>query len=94
MKVRIYRPTKSAMQSGKNNMKKWLLVPVEQENVRSLNPLMGWTSVGNTESQLKLSFSTKEAAIEYAKSQKFEFEVEEPEVSSVKKKSYSANFTG
>lgn len=94
MKVRIYRPTKSAMQSGKNNMKKWLLVPIEEENLRSLNPLMGWTSVDNTQSQLRLFFATKEAAIDYAKSQKFDYEVEEPEISSVKKKSYAANFTG
>ncbi len=94
MKVRIYRPTKSAMQSGKNNMKKWLLVPVEQEKLRSVNPLMGWTSVDSTESQLKLSFTSKEAAIEYAKSKKFDYVVEEPQVSSIKKKSYAANFTG
>ncbi len=94
MKVRIYRPTKSAMQSGKNNMKKWLLVPVENDVTRSINPLMGWTSVDSTKSQLKLFFATKDAAIEYARSQKFDYEVEEPEISSVKKKSYTANFTG
>lgn len=94
MKVRIYKPTKSAMQSGKKNTKKWLLVPIEENDVRSINPLMGWTSVGNTDSQLKLYFDTKESAIEYAKSKKFEYVVEEPEISSVKKKSYSANFTG
>jgi hypothetical protein len=94
MKVRIYRQTKSAMQSGKNNIKKWLLVPIEEENIRSLNPLMGWTSADNTQSQLKLFFASKEAAIDYAKSQKFDYEIEEPEISSVKKKSYAANFTG
>jgi hypothetical protein len=94
MKVRILRPAKSAMQSGRKNTKKWWLVPVEQENTRSINPLMGWTSAANTKSQLKLSFPSKEAAIEYAKSQKFDFEVEEPEISSIKKKSYTANFTG
>lgn len=94
MKVRIYKPTKSAMQSGKNNTKKWLLVPFEKENLRSINPLMGWTSAANTQSQLKLFFSSKEAAISYAVAQKFEYEVEEPQVSSVKKKSYAANFTG
>ena len=82
------------MQSGKNNIKKWLLVPIEEENIRSLNPLMGWTSADNTQSQLKLFFASKEAAIDYAKSQKFDYEIEEPEISSVKKKSYAANFTG
>ncbi len=82
------------MQSGKNNMKKWLLVPVEEENIRSINPLMGWTSVDNTTSQMKLFFASKEAAVEYANSKKFDYEVVEPEISSLKKKSYAANFTG
>lgn len=94
MKVRIYKPAKSAMQSGKNNIKKWLLVPVEEENVRSVNPLMGWTSAGNTVSQLKLFFASKEAAVAYAASKKFDYEVIEPEVFLPKKKSYAANFTG
>lgn len=94
MKVRIYKPAKSAMQSGKNNTKKWLLVPVEKENVRSLNPLIGWTSIANTQSQLKLFFASKEAAIAYAVAQKFDYEVEEPRLASIKKKSYAANFTG
>lgn len=94
MKVRIYKPTKSAMQSGKQNTKKWLLVPIEEKKVRSVNPLMGWTSVDNTESQLKLYFATKEEAEQYAKSQKFDYIIEEPKASSVKKKSYAANFTG
>ncbi len=82
------------MQSGKNNIKKWLLVPIEEENIRSVNPLMGWTSSDSTQSQLKLFFASKEAAIDYAKSQKFDYEIEEPEISCVKKKSYAANFTG
>ena len=93
MKVKIYKPTKSAMQSGKSNTKKWLLIPVEEKNPRSLNPLTGWVSSDNTTSQLKIFFATKDAAIDYARSQKFEYEVDEPEVSLVKKKSYSANFT-
>ena len=94
MKVKIFKPTKSAMQSGKNNNKKWLLVPIEENVTRSINPLMGWTSVNNTISQLKLFFASQEEAIEYAKSQKFDYQVEEPKVSSIKKKSYAANFTG
>lgn len=82
------------MQSGKNNTKKWLLVSSEEETPRSINPLMGWTSVNNTLSQIKIFFASKEAAIEYARSQKFDYKIEEPEISSVKKKSYTSNFTG
>ena len=93
MKVRIYRPTKNAMQSGIKNTKKWLLVPIEEKNNRSLNPLMGWTSVGDTASQLKLTFASKDDAVKYAINRNFEYEIEEPKISSLKKKSYAENFT-
>ena len=93
MKVRIYKPAKSAMQSGKNNTKKWLLIPKEETNDRTINPLTGWTSIDNTKSQLKIFFTSKDAAVDYARSQNFEFEIDEPEISSIKKKSYAGNFT-
>ena len=93
MKVKIYRPTKSAMQSGLKNTKKWLLAPIEEKNNRSINPLMGWTSVGDTNSQIKLTFDSKDEAIKYALHRNFEYEVEEPKISSVKRKSYAENFT-
>jgi hypothetical protein len=94
MKVKIYKPTKSAMQSGKKNTKKWLLEPIEKSGIRSVNPLMGWVSANNTLSQLRFEFSKKEDAIEFAKSQNFEYEIEEPNAASLKQKSYAANFTG
>ena len=93
MKVQIFKPTRSTMQSGRKNTKKWLLVIKEEDNVRSINPLMGWTSADNTYSQLKMFFASKEDAVDYARSQNFEFEIHEPETSAVKKKSYAANFT-
>jgi hypothetical protein len=93
MKVKIYKPTKSAMQSGKNNTKKWLMIHLEENNAKQLNPLMGWTSSSNTETQLKLFFPSKETAIEYAKSEGFEYEVEEPALPSIKQKTYAENFT-
>ncbi len=93
MKVRIYKPAKSAMQSGKKNAKKWLLEPIEEQGVRSVNPLMGWVSASNTISQLRFEFSNKEEAIKFAKSKNFAYEVEEPQAATVKQKSYAANFT-
>jgi len=93
MKVKIYKPTKSAMQSGKNNTKKWLMIHLEENNAKQLNPLMGWTSSSNTETQLKLFFPSKETAIEYAESEGFEYEVEEPALPSIKQKTYAENFT-
>lgn len=93
MKVKIYRPTKTAMQSGVKNTKKWLLIPIEEKTNRSLNPLMGWTSVSDTTSQLKLTFASKDDAVKYAIHRNFEYEIIEPQTSSLKKKSYAENFT-
>jgi hypothetical protein len=91
MKVEILKPTKSAMQSGLKNTKLWLMRIIEG-NSRSINPLMGWTSSDNTKTQLQLKFKSKDEAIEYAKSQGFEYTVKEPETSTIKKKSYASNF--
>lgn len=93
MKFKIYKPAKSAMQSGKKS-KKWLLSLLEEHNSRSINPLMGWTSSNDTQTQLKISFVSKEAAIEYAKSKDFDYIVEEEQTFAVKPKSYAQNFTG
>jgi len=64
-KAKIYIPNKSAMQSGLGKINKWIL-EFETEDP-SINPLMGWESSSDTLSELKLEFSTKEQAINYAK---------------------------
>ncbi|MES2961755.1 MAG: NADH dehydrogenase ubiquinone Fe-S protein 4 [Pseudomonadota bacterium] len=94
MKVKIFRPAKSAMQSGKRNIKKWLMEPIEENNIRSVSPVTGWVSASNTSSQLEFVFENKEEAIKFAEKRGFEYEVEEPKEAVVVKKSYAANFTG
>ena len=94
MKVKIFRPAKSAMQSGKQGNKKWLVTPVEETNIRSINSLTGWVSAKDTSSQSRFEFLNKEDAIKFAESQNFEYEIEEPKLPNIKPKSYSANFTG
>ncbi len=94
MKVKIFRPTKSAMQSGKRNTKKWLMEPIEEKNIRSISSVTGWVSASNTSSQLGFVFASKEEAIKFAEKSGFEYEVEEPKKMLVTKKSYAANFTG
>ena len=94
MKFRIYQPTKSAMQSGRKNVKKWLMKPIEESGARSVNPLMGWISASNTASQLQFEFLSKEEAIKFAKSRNFSYEISEPKSAALKKKSYAENFTG
>ena len=89
-KAKIYIPNKSAMQSGLGKINKWIL-EFETEDP-SINPLMGWESSSNTLSELKLEFSTKEQAINYAKKKKIIFEIIEPKKRKIIKKSYADNF--
>ena len=78
------------MQSGLGKTDKWIL-EFEVDDP-SINPLMGWESSSDTLSELKLEFSTKELAINYAKKKKINFELIEPKKRKVVKKSYADNF--
>ena len=89
-KAKIYIPTKSAMQSGFGKSEKWLLEFKTKDPGE--NPLMGWESSSDTLTELKLEFSTKELAINYAKKKKIDFEVIEPKKRKTLKKSYADNF--
>ncbi len=64
MTARIYKPSKTAMQSGQAATKDWLL-EFEPEEPRTIEPLMGWTSSGDMKQQVKLTFDTKEEAVAY-----------------------------
>ena len=78
------------MQSGLGKSDKWL---IRFETIDSgLNPLMGWESSSDTLSELNLEFSTKELAIEYAKKNKIDYEIIEPQKRKTIKKSYADNF--
>ena len=78
------------MQSGNGKTDKWIL-EFETKNP-TINPLMGWESSSDTLTELKLEFSTKELAINYAKKKKIDFEVIEPKKRKTVKKSYADNF--
>ena len=91
MKVKIYQPVKTAMQSGVANTKRWLL-EVEKENARFIEPLMGWTGTTTTRDQTALRFRTKEDAIAYAQKHGIEFEVEEPHERILNRRAYADNF--
>jgi len=90
-KAKIYKPTKTAMQSGLAKNDKWIVEYISKNT--GVNPLMGWESSTDTLSELKLEFSTKESAIDYAKRNKIIFELIEPKKRKIFKKSYSDNFT-
>ena len=89
-KAKIYIPNKSAMQSGMGKSDKWVL-EFETKNPTK-NPLMGWESSDDTYTELRLEFSTKELAINYAKKIKIEYEIKEPKKRKITKKSYADNF--
>ena len=89
-KAKIYKPTKTAMQSGKKNSKKWLL---EFETLNTeINPLMGWESSKDTMSEVKLEFFSKDDAISYAKKNNIDYNLIEPQVQKIVKKKYADNF--
>ena len=89
-KAKIYKPTQTAMQSGKGNSKNWLLEFDTLNN--GINPLMGWESSNDTMSEIKLKFPTKHQAINYAKKNNIDYYVIEPQKRKIIKKSYSDNF--
>ena len=89
-KAKIYKPAKTAMQAGKRNTKRWLLKFDTLDN--GINPLMGWETSVDTMSEVKLEFSSKEKAINYAKKNNIDYSVIEPQKSKIIKKSYTDNF--
>ena len=91
MTARIYRPAKTAMQSGAAKTQRWLL-EFEPEQPRSIDPLMGWTSSGDMRQQVKLWFDTKEEALAYAERNGLAAKIEEPHDSKRRSMSYSDNF--
>ena len=89
-KAKIYKPSKTAMQSGKRNTKKWIL---EFDTLdTTVNPLMVWESSKDTMSEVKLDFFTKEEATNYSKKNNIDYYIVEPEKQKTIKKSYTDNF--
>ena len=91
-KAKIYKPSKTAMQSGLKKFDKWIIEFITKDPGK--NPLMGWESSSDTYSELNLEFKSKNLAIEYAKKNNIDFEVIEPKERKIIKKSYADNFTG
>lgn len=77
MRARIYQPARTAMSSGMARTHKWILEYSAGEP-RELDPLMGWTGSSDTQAQVRLSFATKEEALDYAKEMGLDVTVTEP----------------
>ncbi|SJZ50176.1 ETC complex I subunit [Consotaella salsifontis] len=91
MVARIYRPARTAMQSGKARTRDWVLL-YEPEVPKAVEPLMGYTSSSDMKAQIRMSFDTKEEAVEYAERNGIPYKVEEPQQPKRARVSYSDNF--
>ena len=91
MKAKIYKPSKTAMQSGRSKYNKWVLKFSDKKN-QLKDTMMGWNGGSSTVSQIELKFSTKEEAVSYAKKNSIDYEVLETSERKVINKSYADNF--
>ena len=93
MRARIYKPSKTAMSSGLAKTKSWVLEFI-QETTSEIDPLMGWTSSGDTQSQVTLKCGSKQAAIDYAREHGIDAQIFEPKQRkfNVRSGGYGENF--
>jgi hypothetical protein len=91
MTARIYKPARTAMQSGTANTKEWVL-DYEPEQPRTVEPLMGWTSSGDMKQELRLRFDSKDDAIAYCQREGIAYEVFESKPLQRTRIAYSDNF--
>ncbi len=89
--VRIYRPAKTAMQSGNANARLWTM-EFEPSGPKEIDSLMGWTGSRDTQGQVRLHFATKEEAVAYAGRHEYTYRIFDPHVRSIRPKSYAENF--
>lgn len=78
MRARIYKPAKTAMSSGTAKTHGWVLEFI-QDTPRELDPLTGWTGSRDTQAQVKLTFATRQEALDYAKEKGIEAVVLRPQ---------------
>ena len=93
MRARIYQPARNAMQSGMGKTHDWVL-EFAPASAREIDPLMGWTSSGDTQRQVKLRFATRDAAEDYARAKGLEVDVIEanPRAPNIRPAGYGENF--
>jgi hypothetical protein len=89
--VRIFRPAKTAMQSGVGNTREWVM-EFEPTLPKSHDPLMGWTSSADTREQVHLRFASEAEAVAYAERQGYRYSLSEPHSHKIRPKSYADNF--
>ena len=91
MLARIFRPAKSATQSGRANTQTWVL-DFAPAAARISDPLMGWTQTTDTNGQVRLNFDSRDEAIAYAQGNGLAFEVQADAAPKRIVKAYADNF--
>ena len=91
MRARIYRPAKTAMQSGRGNARDWI-VEYEPQAAMKQDPVTGWTTSSDTGQQVKMGFGTCDEAIAFCKRKGIDYQVREPRKRAIRPKSYAENF--
>ncbi len=91
MRVRIYRPAKTAMQSGRAMTQQWVL-EFEPSEASRPDPLIGWNGSGDTDRQVRLRFETAEEAVAYAERHGYDYTLQRPKERRVRSKTYADNF--
>lgn len=92
MSARIYSPAKTAMQSGQNKTGFWIL-EFEADSARKIEPLMGYTSSSDMNSQIRMKFDSQEAAISYAQRSGIAYHVVQPKKAKRRAMTYAENFS-
>jgi NADH dehydrogenase ubiquinone Fe-S protein 4 len=91
MTVRIYRPSRTATQSGRAGTTRWI-VEYEPAARREADPLMGWTSSGDTNRQIRLAFDSEAEAVAFVKKEGLPYRLVEPQERQLRSKAYADNF--
>ena len=91
MPARIYKPAKTATQSGRAKTHGWVL-EFEPKAPARPDPLMGWAGSPDTEGQVRLRFATPDDAVAYARRRGIEFTLDAPSAPTIKPKAYADNF--
>ncbi len=91
MEARIYRPSRTAMQSGQANTRAWVM-EFEPTAARVIDRLMGWSGSADMGSQVRMTFASRDDAVAFAKRNGLDYRISEPHEQKPRQKSYAANF--
>ena len=89
--ARIIEEQRRTTQSGRARDGRWTL-EFEREQAQRADPLTGWSGSGDTRTQVRLSFDTKEEALAYATRKGFDIHIVPAAPVSLKLQAYADNF--